>query len=135
MARSRILVVDDEPGMLRVVDRVLGSKYDVVCAASPSEALVLVEEFQPDLAILDVRMPEMNGFQLMELLCHAEPDLDVIIMTGSVGALATRPASDPPRKKSRTGSLPKLHGDTMGRGSWRITVRALGFSHDMLHTA
>lgn len=83
--RRRILIVDDEPGMLRAVRRVLEQSYDVLCASSPDEALAGFEEFHPDLAILDIRMPGMDGFELIGRLKGERPDLDVILMTGSVG--------------------------------------------------
>jgi sigma-B regulation protein RsbU (phosphoserine phosphatase) len=84
MSLRRILVVDDEAGMLRSVERVLGKDYNVASARSPREAIGLARTFQPDLAILDIQMPEMDGFQLMEELQALDPDLDVIFMTGSV---------------------------------------------------
>jgi phosphoserine phosphatase RsbU/P len=84
MSLRRILVVDDEPGMLRSVERVLGKDYNVATARSPREAAGLAKTFKPDLAILDIQMPEMDGFQLMEELQALDPDLDVIFMTGSV---------------------------------------------------
>src|SRR5689334_2057891 len=84
MTSWRILVVDDEAGMLRSLERVLGKDYNVVCVRSPREALALAETFQPDLAILDIQMPEMDGFQLMEELQRLDPELDFIFMTGSI---------------------------------------------------
>ncbi len=84
MSLWRILVVDDEPGMLRSVERVLGRDYNVAGARSPREALELAPTFMPDLAILDIQMPEMDGFQLMEELQARDPELDVIFMTGSI---------------------------------------------------
>jgi phosphoserine phosphatase RsbU/P len=84
MSLWRILVVDDEAGMLRSVERVLGRDYNVANARSPREALGLARTFKPDLAILDIQMPEMDGFQLMEELQALDPELDVIFMTGSV---------------------------------------------------
>jgi sigma-B regulation protein RsbU (phosphoserine phosphatase) len=84
MSRRRILVADDEPGMLRAVRRVLDRSYEVACVASPEEALSAVDSFEPDLAILDVRMPRMDGFELMGRLKEVRPDVDVILMTGSV---------------------------------------------------
>src|SRR5215472_7353072 len=68
MSPWRILVVDDEEGMLRSVGRVLGENYEVASTRSSHEAVRLAEAFKPDLAILDIQMPEMDGFQLMEKL-------------------------------------------------------------------
>jgi len=84
MSQARILVVDDEPGMVRSVERVLGQRFTVATSRTPSAALELAAAFVPDLAILDIRMPEMDGFELMHLLKRAHPGLDVILMTGSV---------------------------------------------------
>jgi sigma-B regulation protein RsbU (phosphoserine phosphatase) len=82
--RSRILVVDDEPGMLRAVTRILESRHDVKAASTPAEALLLAEQFDPDIAVLDIRMPDMNGFELMRRLRVDRAELDVIMMTGNV---------------------------------------------------
>ena len=81
MNEPRILVVDDEPGMLRSVKRVLSKDYMVESAPSPREAITLAQQFKPDLAILDIQMPEMDGFQLMERLQGTDPELEVIFMT------------------------------------------------------
>jgi sigma-B regulation protein RsbU (phosphoserine phosphatase) len=82
-AKARILVVDDEPGVLRAVSRVCGQHYTVECASSAAEALGSAGRIAPDVAILDVRMPEMNGFELMARLHATMPELDVILMTGN----------------------------------------------------
>jgi sigma-B regulation protein RsbU (phosphoserine phosphatase) len=84
MSLWSILVVDDEAGMLRSIERVLGQDYKVACTRSPREAVGLARSFKPDLAILDIQMPEMDGFQLMEELLALDPELDVIFMTGSI---------------------------------------------------
>jgi phosphoserine phosphatase RsbU/P len=87
MSLWRILVVDDETGMLRSVERVLAQDYQVASIRSSREAVGLAEAFKPDLAILDIQMPDMDGFQLMEKLRALDPELDVIFMTGSVHEL------------------------------------------------
>ena len=84
MSLWRILVVDDEAGMLRSLERVLGRDYDVASTRSSREAVGLARTFKPDLAILDIQIPEMDGFQLMEEMQALDPELDVIFMTGSV---------------------------------------------------
>jgi len=83
MPRPRILVVDDEPGMLRTIERILSTRYDVRAVRLPSAALDAANAGGFDVAILDVRMPEMDGFALMARLGELQPDLDVIMMTGS----------------------------------------------------
>jgi sigma-B regulation protein RsbU (phosphoserine phosphatase) len=87
MSSWRILVVDDEAGMLRSVERVLGQSYQVAGTRSPREALAMAGTFKPDLAILDVQMPGMDGFELMEQLRALDPDVEVIFMTGSIHEL------------------------------------------------
>ena len=87
MRASRILVVDDEPGMLRAVERVLGDAYHVVGSRSSRDAVSVAAEFNPDLAIVDIRMPELDGFELMTRLKARFPELDIILMTGSLDDL------------------------------------------------
>lgn len=87
MTPARILVVDDEPGMLRAVERVLSVEHQVVATGQSGEALAIAEAFQPELAVLDIRMPGLDGFELMARLKARFPRLDVILMTGSVDDL------------------------------------------------
>jgi sigma-B regulation protein RsbU (phosphoserine phosphatase) len=84
---SRILVVDDEPGMVRAVERVLGGVHRVIGSHSSADAVAMAAEFDPDLAIVDIRMPELDGFELMVRLKADHPDLDIILMTGSLDDL------------------------------------------------
>src|SRR4029450_248355 len=87
MRPARILVVDDEPGMLRAVERVLTEDHHVVSTRISREALSLADKFHPELAIVDIRMPDLDGFELMTQLKARFPGLDVILMTGSVNDL------------------------------------------------
>jgi sigma-B regulation protein RsbU (phosphoserine phosphatase) len=87
MRPARILVVDDEPGMLRAVERVLVQDHHVLGTRLSREALALANEFHPELAIVDIRMPDLDGFELMAQLKTRFPTIDVILMTGSVDDL------------------------------------------------
>jgi sigma-B regulation protein RsbU (phosphoserine phosphatase) len=84
---ARILVVDDEFGMVRAVERVLAGSHEVVGSHSSAEALALASGFDPDLIILDVRMPDIDGFELMTRLKADHPSVDIIVMTGSLDDL------------------------------------------------
>jgi sigma-B regulation protein RsbU (phosphoserine phosphatase) len=87
MRRARILVVDDEPGMIRAVERVLSQDHHVIGTRLSREALAVANEFHPELAIVDIRMPDVDGFTLMAQLKARYPALDVILMTGSIDDL------------------------------------------------
>jgi len=82
--RARILVVDDEPGLQNTVRRILGRAHDVDVASSGPEALECLARSPHDLAIVDVRMPGMNGFEVLKAIKARFPDTEVIVMTGSI---------------------------------------------------
>ena len=87
MTRQRILVVDNEAAMLHTIERILAQRYQVTTALSAGEALTVTEGLGPELAILDIRMPKMDGFKLLGRLREIKPDLDVIFMTGIIHEL------------------------------------------------
>ena len=66
---KRLLVVDDDPGLLLAVSETLRAEgYDVKTARRGAEALVIVAQSLPDLIISDIRMPGMDGYQLVRNL-------------------------------------------------------------------
>jgi len=66
---KRLLVVDDDPGLLLAVSETLRAEaYDVKTARRGADALVMVAQALPDLIISDIRMPGMDGHQLVERL-------------------------------------------------------------------
>jgi phosphoserine phosphatase RsbU/P len=81
--RTHILIVDDEPGMLRAVKKIFQRNHDITTAESGEDALEKLSQCAPDLAIVDVRMPGINGFELTRRLKQHDPHLDVILMTGN----------------------------------------------------
>jgi response regulator RpfG family c-di-GMP phosphodiesterase len=77
-----ILVVDDEPANLRMVERLLRKDYRVMTAASGEEALEILSFEKVDLIITDQRMPGMSGTDLLRESMHTTPDATRIILTG-----------------------------------------------------
>ncbi len=67
--KKHILVIDDEQAWLKITSHILRSHgYEVRTAGSGTEALKAITTFKPDLIFSDVRMPEMNGFDLVDIL-------------------------------------------------------------------
>ena len=82
---GRILVVDDQPVNLRVVSSLLSRQgYDVVLAGSGDEALTRYQESAPDLILLDMIMPGMDGFELLKALqALPGPTAPVVFVTAA----------------------------------------------------
>ncbi len=79
---KKILVVDDEVAFVRLVDGVLTDKgYEVLKAGSGQEALRLLYQEKPDLVLLDVVMPQMDGWQVCSRIRDVS-DVPVIMLTG-----------------------------------------------------
>ena len=80
---ARVLVVDDEPVLLRALESLLTKKgHRVVALESPIAATqrLALEDF--DVALLDVKMPELSGIELLTAVKHRRPEVEVIMMTG-----------------------------------------------------
>lgn len=80
--RARILVVDDEPALAELIDHTLRvAGFGSVTAGSRQEALTLAREHSPDLALLDVMLPDGSGFELCRQLRALLPTMAVIFIT------------------------------------------------------
>ena len=90
---ARILVVDDVPENVRLLEAVLMPRgYDVVSATDGRTALELADRAKPDLVLLDVVMPEPDGYAVCRRLreCEETAVLPVIMLTASLGSEKTR---------------------------------------------
>ncbi len=67
-ARATILIVDDEPINIEMLAETLGDDYEIVFATGGAQALIMAETARPDLVLLDVVMPRMDGFEVCQLL-------------------------------------------------------------------
>ena len=76
------MVVDDEPPVLKVIERLAGKAgFDVVTCGSGSEAMQALMRKPADLAMVDLRMPDVNGLDLLRQIRTAVPSCEVILMT------------------------------------------------------
>ena len=79
---KKILLVDDEPAFVRLVEQVLTQKgYEVLQAGNGQEALRLLFTHKPDLVLLDIVMPKMDGWQTLNRIRDVT-DMPVIMLTG-----------------------------------------------------
>ncbi len=89
MGQLTILVVDDEPGITLLCKRLLSrAGYVVHALADAKQALDWLKEHAADMLLVDIRMPEVGGFELITVARQLQPDLAVLVMTG-FGTLET----------------------------------------------
>jgi DNA-binding response OmpR family regulator len=81
--KGKILVVDDEQGVVEVIKaRLEGNDYEVITATNGLEAFIKTSEENPDLIILDVSMPTMNGLQFVKATRGFEmKSIPILILT------------------------------------------------------
>jgi PAS domain S-box-containing protein len=80
MNKQKILVVDDEQMNIELLDGILSKDYEVVTALSGIEALVKVEKTFPDIVLLDVMMPNMNGYSVCKQLKSSPKTMSIPIV-------------------------------------------------------
>lgn len=86
-ARRRILVVEDDPGIRTLLSSTLRlSGYEVLGAATGHEALTGVEQFRPDLLLVDVMLPDLDGYELTRVLRTANVTTPVLFLTARAEA-------------------------------------------------
>lgn len=81
---DRILVVDDDAGMRRTIERILSPLHQVESVAGATEAMARLETREFDLALLDVRLKDGDGYSLCQAIRTRRPETDVILITGSI---------------------------------------------------
>lgn len=79
MMKKKILVVDDEPQIVELIQIMLGDEYDYIEANSGYEALEKASSEKPDLVLLDIMMPDMDGYQVCQRL-RADPNTKDIVI-------------------------------------------------------
>jgi CheY-like chemotaxis protein len=79
--RRLVLVVDDDPGIREALGMILGDAYDVLFAADGPPVPQLVEQYFPDLVLLDLGLPTMSGLEILPTVRAIAPDVPVVVVT------------------------------------------------------
>jgi DNA-binding NtrC family response regulator len=81
--KSKILVVDDEDALRTVLSNELTSEgYDVSTASDGDEAISTIQKSLYDLVLLDIKMPRLNGFEVLKFVKEKHPKTKVVMLTG-----------------------------------------------------
>ena len=112
--RLSILIVDDDPQVLDLFTKILKKdKYDITAVPSGGEAMQVLRERPVDLLILDLSMPEPDGFAILQKLHAVRPGLRILVISGYLqgqllpaaevfGATGTLSKTDAPKLLRKT---------------------------------
>lgn len=79
---KKIIIVDDEPSIVRLLERILAEDgYDIKTSDDPINVLEMLNDFNPNIIISDIRMPNMTGIELMKEIKTKKPEIDFILLT------------------------------------------------------
>jgi DNA-binding NtrC family response regulator len=83
MSQIKVMLIDDELGFTSIfTERLILRDIDVVAVNTAEDAFAKLKEFLPDIILLDLKMPGMNGIEMLKILKKYDPAIDVIIITG-----------------------------------------------------
>lgn len=80
--RKSILICDDEEGVRESLNLILGEEYKLDFVNNGDEALQYLSKANPDLVIMDIKMPKKNGLEALKELRQQKPSVKVIMVTG-----------------------------------------------------
>ncbi len=102
--KQRILIIDDEEIVRDSCTQILSTKnYEIATADNGTDGLALLKEFQPDLALVDLKMPGISGFEVLDQIHAYDPTIVAIVITG----FATVSSAVEAMKKGTYDFLPK----------------------------
>ncbi len=90
-AKKKMLAVDDDPNNTTIIEELFSGHYDLRTAATGEEALDIALDFQPDIILLDIMLPDIDGYKVCQLL-REHPSLShtKIIMVSAKGDIEDR---------------------------------------------
>ncbi|MFA4911828.1 MAG: sigma-54 dependent transcriptional regulator [Desulfobacteria bacterium] len=80
---KRLLIVDDELGTRESLKMIFDKEYDIITATTGEEALGIIERLRPNLVLLDIIMPGMDGLAVLERINEIDKDITVIMITAT----------------------------------------------------
>ncbi|MBO8157950.1 response regulator [Thermosyntropha sp.] len=79
---QRILIADDQKGIRRLLEELFKREgWEVILAADGREAVAKTAEFKPDIVLMDMKMPNMNGIEAVKRILTDYGDINIIMMT------------------------------------------------------
>jgi CheY-like chemotaxis protein len=80
-----VLVIEDNPDLLHILEQLLAQDYDVVTARRGEEGVTLAQTVHPDLVLLDLQLPGMDGIEAGRWIKRDMPHVPILVLTAMIG--------------------------------------------------
>ncbi|PIR20675.1 MAG: two-component system response regulator [Deltaproteobacteria bacterium CG11_big_fil_rev_8_21_14_0_20_47_16] len=91
MAKRIVLADDEQDGLEMTADQLTSAGYEVILAHDGAEALELVTKLLPDMALLDIRMPHMTGYEVCEHIKNNQTTAQIPVLLITANSIAVTP--------------------------------------------
>ncbi|ADB57603.1 response regulator [Archaeoglobus profundus] len=81
MSKPKVMVVEDDLAVLEAVQVMLGDRYEVIVATNGKEAIEKYQEYKPDIVLMDMLMPVMDGIEATKKIKEIDPQAKIIGLT------------------------------------------------------
>jgi two-component system sensor histidine kinase ChiS len=83
--RPRVLIVEDNADLLAILAELLGQEYEVATALRGEDGVTLAQSLQPDVVIMDLQLPGMDGIEAGLCIKQAVPNVRILVLTALAG--------------------------------------------------
>jgi DNA-binding response OmpR family regulator len=83
-SKRRVLFVEDEPALRKSYERFFAARYELAFAGTGAEGLRRLGAFEPDVLVLDLRLPDTDGIAMLQTIRRSHPTLPVVVTTAYV---------------------------------------------------
>ena len=80
MVKKKVLIVDDDPQVRKILERMLGEDYEIFSVEEGNRALDCIAQSPPDLVILDIMMPGISGIEVCRRIREEHPERDIHVL-------------------------------------------------------
>jgi DNA-binding response OmpR family regulator len=84
-AETRVLIIEDNPDLLHILEQLLGQEYTVFTARRGEEGVTLAQTVRPDIVILDLQLPGMDGIEAGRWIKRDVPHVPILVLTAMIG--------------------------------------------------
>jgi len=81
----RVLIIEDNPDLLHILEQLLAQDYEVVTARRGEEGVTLAQTVRPDLVLLDLQLPGMDGIEAGRWIKRERPQVPILVLTAMIG--------------------------------------------------